>query len=519
MRVLAGTESVCPVCLKALPAELVGEGDSVYIRRVCPDHGPFSGLVWQGEPALSGWEKTKVPAGGVRRETGAERGCPHDCGRCPAHEQHACTVLFEITSRCNLACPVCFADSGRDTRPFAPLASLQRELVWIREHAGEVVLQLSGGEPTLHPDLPDLTREARRLFPAVQLNTNGLALAERPELAHELAKAGLSWVFLQFDGTSDATFTALRGRPLLAVKLEAVRSCAEAGLSVVLVPTVAPGVNDGELGDLLRLALSLAPAVRGMHLQPMTASGRNSLAPALEAQGREPLTLPGVLRRLCEQSGGLILPEHATAPNCEHSRCSFHCRYRLTPSGSLTPLRSENSCCGDTGVCCPGSEHMEERDGALGARRAIDVILRAWQGGGSASAGRETQESGRSCCGVSDTVSSPDAPLELPGGPGTPQEPDAAATSRERAAASGAPPFVPYGPSAVPDTFDAFDAFIAEARKRTFSVTCMAFQDCMNLDLARLRRCCVHVFARPDRLVPFCAYNLTTLDGVPLYRS
>lgn len=469
MRSFAATRSVCPVCFKALPAELVERGDSVYISRACPEHGVFSGLVWKGDPPLAGWQKDKPPLAGVRRETERGRGCPHDCGRCPEHEQRACTVLFEITGRCNLACPVCFADSGTNAPPFAPLASLIEELAWIREHAGEVVLQLSGGEPTLHPDLPTLTREAGRLFPAVQLNTNGLALAERPGLAHALAAAGLSWVFLQFDGTSESTCTALRGKPLLEKKLQAVRRCAEAGLSVVLVPTVARGVNDGELGDLLRLALSLAPTVRGIHLQPMTASGRNSLAPALAAGGEEPLTLPEVLRLLCEQSGGLMRPEHAAPPNCEHSRCSFHCRYRVTPSGSLTPLRSQDSCCGDSNSCRPGhashsdAEPEQDRHGdPHGARRAIDVILRSWRGG----------ESG---------------------------------------------PF--SGGAAVSATPDAFDAFIAEARERTFSVTCMAFQDSINLDLARLRRCCVHVFARPNRLVPFCAYNLTSLDGVPLYRE
>lgn len=459
------TKSVCPVCLRALPAKLTARGDAVYISRTCPEHGAFSGLVWKGEPALDRWMQNRPLAGGVRCETETGQGCPHDCGRCPQHEQHACTVLFEITSRCNLACPVCFANAGNagnQDQGFAPLGALLKELKFIREHAGDVVLQLSGGEPTLHPDLPALTREARRLFSAVQLNTNGLALAARPELAHELAAAGLSWVFLQFDGSSDSSFMALRGMPLLEQKLEAVRNCAEAGLAVVLVPTVARGVNDNELGDLLRLAIALAPTVRGLHLQPMTASGRNRLAPLLAAGGAEPLTLPEVLQKLCEQSGGLVRPEHATAPNCEHSRCSFHCRYQLTPSGLLKPLRDRNLSGSDPGGCCSGNS-MAGQDECGGereygsARRAIDVIMRVWQGGG------------------------PDTPR-------TSDAPDALAT------------------------------FIAEARSRAFSVTCMAFQDVMNLDLARLRRCCVHVFARPDRLIPFCAYNLTALDGAPLYR-
>ena len=540
--VLGHTRSLCPVCLKSLDAALERREDSVFITRTCPEHGVFSGLVWRGEPALERWHRPKQPSLSVGRETVVGQGCPHDCGRCPEHGQHACTVLFEITDQCNLRCPVCFADAGGETpggssRTGIPILSkpveygcglrthlpgpgprtrqmgvdsvpdsamgtaasqpassgpegaggralytalpiLTEQLQWIREHAGEVVLQISGGEPTLHPDLPELVRAAREMFPAVQLNTNGLLLADRPGLAEALARAGLSWVFLQFDGTDDAIFTALRGRPLLQSKLRAIERCRQAGLAVVLVPTVAAGVNDHDLGNLLRLAIRHAPTVRGLHLQPMTAAGRNALA-----QGSAPLTLPEVLRAICDQSGGLMRPEHATPPGCEHERCSFHCRYRLSPSGALTPLRGDAPCCVRPDVgggdCCPGPGQAEREsvsgtgaapdiapapgstpDATLeGARRAIDTIMRVWQ------------------------------PSDAPG--------------------TGAA--APAG--------DAFDAFIRQARNRSFSVTCMAFQDARNVDLARLRGCCVHVYAPPARLVPFCAYNMTALDGTALHRK
>jgi uncharacterized radical SAM superfamily Fe-S cluster-containing enzyme len=421
----------------------MGEGDSVFIRRTCPEHGPFSGLIWRGEPSFAGWKRPKKPDSVLSRQTATRQGCPRDCGRCPAHGRAACTVLFEITRRCNLSCPVCFADAGASSAPFTAYETLAEQLDWIHAQAGDVVLQLSGGEPTLHPDLPALVARARALFPAVQLNSNGLLLAERPELAASLASAGLSWVFLQFDGVTDGPYLALRGKPLLETKLLALANCRAAGLSVVLVPTVAAGVNDGQLGDILRLALSLAPTVRGIHLQPMTASGRNALS------GNAPaLTLPEVLAAICDQSGGLMRPEHAKAPGCEHERCSFHCRYRVTPSGSLVPLRDEGQAC-----CCPAGDGSENDEG--GAARAIEVILRSWQG----------------------------------------------------SAKTGA-----HAPA------DAFEAFIAEARERSFSVTCMAFQDAMNIDLERLKGCCVHVFDPPGRLMPFCAYNLTALDGTPLHR-
>lgn len=455
------TRSLCPVCLTTLPARLETEADgSVYIRRTCQEHGPFSGLVWKGEPGLAFWRRPKTAPRNVVRQTAAEKGCPHDCGRCPDHKQHACTVLLEITARCNLRCPVCFADSGgRANAPFTPLPVLLEQLAWIREQAGAVVLQLSGGEPTLYPDLAQLVRAGAALFPAVQLNTNGILLAERPALAQELAAAGLSWVFLQFDGTTDAIYRTLRGQPLLERKLAAVDHCRRAGLGVVLVPTVAAGVNDGDLGNLLRLAISLAPTVRGLHLQPMTVSGRNSLS----GQG---ITLPEVLQAICAQSNGLMRPEHATPPGCEHERCSFHCRYRLDAGGGLIPLRQNGSCCPtpDNGPCCPTSDATAgadcccgpAEDGASGVSRAIDTILRVWQD--------------------------------------------------------------PAKPTADGAAGDAFSAFIAKARARTFSVTCMAFQDVWNVDLARLQGCCVHVYAPPARLIPFCAYNLTSANGTPLHR-
>ena len=492
--VIGESRSLCPVCLAALPARIIQEGDAVCIRRSCPEHGEFSGLIWKGQPEFTTWKRPKKASLSVRRETRTTKGCPHDCGRCPEHGQHACTVLFEITEQCNLRCPVCFADAGQSAvtavsgtedcgkNQFASLEELVEQLHWIAEHAGKVVLQISGGEPTLYPRLPELVRVARTLFPAVQLNTNGLLLADRPELAPALKNAGLSWVFLQFDGSNDSIFTVLRGRPLLRQKLAAVENCRVAGLNVVLVPTVAAGVNDQDLGNLLRLALSLAPTVRGLHLQPMTRSGRNALS-----HEESTLTLPEVLRALCNQSEGLMRLEHATAPGCEHERCSFHCRYRLTPSGGLVPLRGESACCpsgeesetaplknshaccppvNDSGIaCCDETANVPDNDPTLGgAQRAIDVILRAWQG---------------------------------------PEHTTAAET----------------GTSDASGKVDAFDAFIAKARMQTFSVTCMAFQDAWNVDLERLKGCCVHVYAPPDRLVPFCAYNMTALNGTRLHRG
>ncbi|MDR2051308.1 MAG: radical SAM protein [Deltaproteobacteria bacterium] len=457
--ILERTESLCPVCLAVLPAEIRRSGEDALLCRRCPEHGEFKEIIWRGPPDFESWKRPKPPAAGVKRQTERQRGCPFDCGLCPEHGQHPCTVLFEITGRCNLTCPVCFAGSGKEdspgSPPFSDLAALIPQLRRIREQAGPIVLQLSGGEPTLHPRLAELTAAAARLFPAVQLNTNGLLLAGKPGLAKRLAENGLSWVFLQFDGVRESSFEILRGRPLLKTKLAALEACAEAGLGVILVPTVAAGVNDGELGDLVRLAVN-TPGVRGVHIQPMTSSGRNSL-PGPEHR----LTLPEVLRRLEEQTDGLLRPEDAFPPGCEHERCSFHLRYRRLPGGKLIPRPGGNACCspdcraGDTASAAP-EESSANRD------RAVEIILKSWK-----------------------------APERPPSGTALPM------AGSEKA--------------------DVFDEFLELARKETFSVTAMAFQDVWTADLARLRGCCVQVFRPPDRFIPFCAMNLTRADGKALY--
>lgn len=475
------TRSLCPVCLRALPAKITEADGEAVLSRACPEHGEFSAVIWRGEPGLAAWSRPKNPGGAGHAESSRQKGCPHDCGLCEEHRQRGCTVLFEITRSCNLACPVCFASAGR-SEDFAPLAELEKQLRWIHSREPDVVLQISGGEPTLHPELPALVRLAAPLFPAVQLNTNGLRLAESPELCRALAEAGLAWVFLQFDGVSDDIYRAIRGRPLLDIKERAVENCRAAGLPVVLVPTLARGVNDGALGDILDFALARAPAVRGLHIQPMAVMGRNRLGEAAQ----ERITLPEVLRLLAEQSGGRVSPAHASPPGCEHERCSFHCRYLLGSGKSLRPLR-ESACCSATALggssCCaqaPAGQSLPlvqpapelytsildspgQNKHDIEAGRAINTIIRSW------------------------------------GAPGS-------GTASGGGAGSGADE-------------DALSRFIREAREQTFSITCMAFQDAMTADLERISGCCVHVFVPPARLVPFCSYNLTALDGTPLHRG
>ncbi len=443
------TRSVCPECLRTLPARLVRKGREVRLEKTCPEHGASGAVIWRGELDLESWRRGKTPTPPAAPYPDQGHGCPWDCGLCANHRQRTCTVLLEITRRCNLRCPVCFADSGAPENADPGLPELEERLRQAFAQSGPVPVQLSGGEPTMRDDVPEVINVARRIgFPHVQLNTNGLRLAQETGYAAMLRQAGLSWVFLQFDGCDDAVFTRLRGRPLLHEKLAAVHACAGIGLGVVLVPTVVPGVNDHDLGNLIRLAARHVPTVRGVHFQPISYFGRYPAPPG----DPERITLPEIMRGLEQQTTGQIRLEHFRPPGCEHERCSFHGNFTVQPDGSLQSMASDRACC-EAKPSAPGA----------GAQAAIDVVARQW----------------------------------------------------------AAPEIQPCGQERIVPSHETgdLDAFLARVCTRTLAVTGMAFQDAWTLDLERLKGCCIHVCAPDGRLVPFCAWNLTSRAGWSPHRS
>lgn len=360
---LEPTASLCPVCLRRVPAVRRLSDDDVVLEATCPEHGPWRAVIWRGLPSYRSWCGEKASACGNAPSPVVSDGCPLDCGLCPHHRQSTCTAVVDVTRRCNLRCPICFAEAAPTIEEADPelreLSGLLRDLL---VNQGPVNVQLSGGEPTVREDLLDIVRTVRATgFTFVQLNTNGLRLAAEPGYAERLCEAGLASVFLQFDGLSDATYRVIRGRSLLAVKQRALERCAEAGLGVVLVPTVVPGVNDHELGVLVRFAAGWAGVVRGVHFQPVSYFGRY---PESE---RARLTLPEVLRGLEQQTHGAIRASDFEPSSCEHVRCSFRARYWVRDGGELELVRSAPSPC----AAEPGSA----------ARRAIAATARQWSRG------------------------------------------------------------------------------------------------------------------------------------------
>jgi uncharacterized radical SAM superfamily Fe-S cluster-containing enzyme len=327
-RVLSETKSVCPVCLRAVDARrTVGEDGNIYLEKTCPEHGDFSALIWEGgEEEYLRWGR-HAPSG-VRAAPEAD-GCPRDCGLCAGHETGGCCVLLELTNRCNLRCPVCFAGAGEREARDLPMEEISRQFDMLMARGGPFNIQLSGGEPTVRDDLPEIIRLGREKgFEFFQLNTNGIRLGEEPDYAAKLKNAGLDCVFMQFDGFDDRVFAALRGRQLLDVKVRAIDNCAAAGLGVVLVPVIARGVNDGSIGDLLLFAMERMPFVRGVHFQPLSRFGRCSLG----AEAGD-VTIPFMLREIERQTGGIMKAADFTGGGAEDPYCSFHAAYMRTPGG------------------------------------------------------------------------------------------------------------------------------------------------------------------------------------------
>lgn len=360
------TKSVCPVCLRTIDAEkAVGDDGYIYLTKTCPEHGSFETLIWEGGIVdYLKWDSAPGGGNAPDRTVPVKDGCPRDCGLCEEHESAGCCVLLELTKRCNLRCPVCFASAGEGSVEPA-LSEISALYDMLMERGGPFNIQLSGGEPTLRDDLPEIVRLGRsKGFSFFQLNTNGLRLADEPGYAHMLREAGVSCAFLQFDGLRDSTYEALRGRALLDTKLRAIDSCAAAGLPVVLVPTLVPGINVSEIGEMLRFALSRAPQVRGVHFQPVSYFGRCELK---EPETR--LTIPRILREIEAQTDGAMKEADFAGGGAESAYCSFHASYKRLPGGALQALPRRRSHC-----CCTKS--CDARDfvaGRWGAQEHADA--------------------------------------------------------------------------------------------------------------------------------------------------
>ena len=160
------------------------------------------------------------------------------------------------------------------------------------------VLQLSGGEPTIHPEFLEIFKYAcAQPIDIVMINTNGVRLARDPDFLEAVAEfRHRSEIYLQFDGFDDTTYRHLRGEPLIETKLQAVEALGRAGMRVILVCTVQAGVNEHEIGPIVRFALE-RPWITGVSFQPASYVGRHVLPDELERR----VTFPDVIQAIARQ--------------------------------------------------------------------------------------------------------------------------------------------------------------------------------------------------------------------------
>lgn len=323
----------CPLCHDTSPQSSLSEvrrlsgwlaerDGAIWLERGCPEHGMISTLYDEDPEILSYLEEWTAPTKAHTPDTvGNYDPVPaaYAAGLTEMQTQHTCILLEDIVEACNLRCPTCFAGSAPDLRGAVPVTEVLRNVDQkiARENGKLDVLMLSGGEPTLHPELGQLLAElVRRPIVRILLNTNGLLIAKDDALLDLLTQhRERVEVYLQFDGLSAEASRHHRGADLRRVKTEAVTRLSERQIFTTLVMTAALGVNDGEIGDVVRLALD-TPYVGGVSIQPQFGSGRGS---GIDPRNR--LTHTGTLARLGPQTDGLLGWRDLTALPCSHPHC------------------------------------------------------------------------------------------------------------------------------------------------------------------------------------------------------
>ena len=453
MNTLGITQSVCPTCRALVPAKVVA-GEKVFFHKFCPACGPSEALVGSDVEAYLSAQRYVKPAWRPRTFAGnSRRPCPEGCGFCDRHEQHVCLPIIEITSRCDLACPICIADAGRPWD--MSLQELRGILDALLEAEGQIdVLNLSGGEPLLHPKLLDVLDEVatREKIIRPSLSTNGLALLDRPELIRRLHERNVC-VSLQLDGFSQRPYEVLRGRKLLDEKLRILELLEAEGITTSLTMTAARGVNDDQFPAMLEYLFSHDHVVSLM-VQPIAFAGRGEAL----ADRTLRLTIHDVVEALGAAGHPAVSAEDFAPLPCSHPLCFMLAFYLVLDEGGAVSLNR-----------------------LVGASTLLDAV------------------SNRTIFGLDpdEYERLQDLVYELWSGPAA-RAPDAEAVTRTlrgilRELSCGC--------------FDAQKAFTL-AERRVKSVFIHAFQDADTFDLARARRCC-NAYPQPDgTLMPGCVYNV-----------
>jgi len=437
-----------------IPAKIVAHEQDVYFHKFCPEHGQTQVFIRSDVDDYLRAQRFVKPAW-VPREFSGDSAveCPRGCGFCNRHEQHLCMPIVEITSRCNLGCPVCIVDAGTQWDMTLKEFTLLLD-IFVRAEGQVDVLNLSGGEPLIHPQLLEIVDEAlsRTEIVRVSISTNGLELLSRPNLISELHKRNVV-ISLQFDGFDDRIYEVLRGRRLLKEKLEILNLLADTGISTSLTVTVAGGVNENQLSDILKYFFS-TPHIVSMMIQPVSFAGR---AVNL-SDGIKRLSIPDIIRLLETSGDSRISVEDFVPLPCSHPLCFSLAYYLVLNNGGTTSLnrlvdasKMMDALANRTIFGLDSEEHTNMKD----------MIYEMWSG---------------------------------PAG----NVPDSESVIKTLRSIIDEMSFSKFEPRKI----------FTLAERHIKSIFIHSFQDKDNFDLSRVRRCC-QAYPQPDgKLIPACVHNV-----------
>jgi len=464
--------SLCPVCLKVINARIFQEGDAVMIEKRCEEHGSFKDVYWSDATLYKRFMGYWIDGSGIDGSSSARQGCPFDCGPCKNHKTGTLLANIDVTTRCNLSCPVCFADAGDSANE--PTMDQLRTMMQILRDQKPVpcsAIQFSGGEPTMRNDLPEIVALARQLgFSQIQVATNGMKLATSPDLCRNLVRNGLTTIYLQFDGVTSEPYKTLRGRDLLPMKHRAIANLRAAKLtSTVLVPTLAKGVNDNQVGDIVKFASCNSDVVKGVNFQPVSFAGRIDQAERKEKR----ITIPDVLSLLEDQTDNEItIDDFYPAPFVAPISNLI-----AADTGMLQPTLTVHPCCGaGTYVYCVKG-HMTPITRFVDVEGLMERIKEVVQDYDGSRLGR----------------------LRMNG-----------------MILKELPKFI--NDSRMPGSLNLTGLLLSVFRNGTWEslaefhnnslfIGIMHFQDPYNMDLERLQRCGIHYILPDGRIIPFCSHN------------
>jgi 7,8-dihydro-6-hydroxymethylpterin dimethyltransferase len=443
------TNSLCSKCLAKVEAKIIFQDQGVYLVKHCPSHGREEVLIADDIDYYRLTQSFLKPGDmPLRFNTPIKHGCPYDCGLCPDHEQHSCLTLIELTDRCNLTCPVCYADSGvadldsqHQPRRHRSLPEIEAMLDAVVANEGEPqVVQLSGGEPTLHPDFfAVLDMVKARPIKHLMINTNGLRIAQDQEFCERLSdyKPGIE-IYLQFDSLQESPLRELRGADLRAVRAQAIAQLNKLNLSTTLVVTLKKGLNDQEIGEIIDFALQQR-CVRGVTFQPIQIAGRlEGVNPKTDRY-----TLTEVRRAILNQSPH-FRPQDILPVPCHPDALAM--AYAIKVKRQVIPL---------TGMFDPPT-YVEMMPNSVLYEQQDDLKQR-----------------------IFDLFS-------------TSHSPNSATTSLKQLLCCL--PLVP-----VPDQL---------TYENIFRIMIVQFMDAYSFDVRSIKRSCIHIVHPDGRLIPFDTYNL-----------